>query len=776
MASAATAPPAPTAGSPRAPAGSGTGVSPGSLQGAATPMLTLPDRTPGEPAPAPAPGPPPSRTPAPGEPVAVPTPVPSRPDPGSGRLSEPAPQPGAAPVDPSPDSAGGLHGKAPDSVGSLRGHEWSIPWAGSGAAIIVSGGTTSVSTDDLDATAGSLILAADSLDDARTHAQAALNEVQARPAPVVPDPTPSTQVSRFFVCQDPYSSEPAPMGALFTCTPGVPAPSSPLEGLPAFTEPGSLSSWAPGQWDPATTFELKRSTAVTALTSLISGPGSLQDTASVLRALASDLSACSELYGLAEGSATPGGGTMGPVDMRAFDNMLLNRALWPIVAGAGLALTPGTDLYQWILDNVSENEMILAGVQSLTVLLNDPATAQWVKNDIARLILLSSWLSQAKTGREAVTIQAYLAAVAQRIDPWVSEQLPETTRVGTRTVSTASLTPMQRACLHLANLSGQSGATLFGSQVGLSVKPVNGKGYSVLPPSREDPYGLGTPVAPGLLGAMTPATAPRTISETISHSQDVQSAGSQMQGEGQEVGVISIQRTDHADGRVSWTVYVPGTTDWTSGDNEPQDLLTNLEAVAGVPTVMESAVVTAMRQAGIQPGQEVALYGHSQGGITVSNLAADPAIRERYTITSVLTAGSPTAEADIPDDVHVLHVENTADAVPGLEGAATPTAENRQVALVDTHQMGIEEYPHGSDVYARATQGMEEAYPEIAPWSETFNRVTGAGEEGAVTTEQVFVIQRELNDPVGPIHRPGSGPPLLLGTVPRLPGYGPGAG
>ncbi|RRD30203.1 hypothetical protein EII10_03840 [Actinomyces bowdenii] len=763
--SATSAPPAPTAGSPGAPAGSGTGVSPGSLQGAATPMLTLPAPAPGEPGPAPAPGPPPVRTPAPGEPVAVPTPVPSHADPGAGSLTEPAPQPGAPPVDP-----------LPDPIHSPHGHEWSIPWAGSGAAIIVSGGTISVSTDDLDATASSLTLAAASLDDARTHAQAALSEVQARPAPVAPDPMPSTQISLIPACQDPYASAPAPIGAVRSCTPGVPAPTSPLDGLPAFTEPGSLSSWAPGQWDPAITFELRRSTAVTALNSLISGPGSLQDTASALRALASDLSACSELYGLAEGSATPGAGTMGPVDMRAFDNMLLNRVLGPAVAGAGLALTPGTDLYQWILDNVSENEMMLAGVQSLTVLLNDPATAQWVKNDIARLILLSSWLSQARTGREAVTIQAYLDSVARRIDPWVSQQLPETTQVGTRTVSTASLTPMQRACLHLAGLSGRSGAGIFGSQAGLSVTPLNGRGRTRLPPAREDPYGLGTPVAPGLLGAMTPSSAPRTISETISHCQSVQSIGSRMQDEGEEAGVISIQRTEHADGRVSWVVYVPGTTDWTSGDHEPQDLLTNLEAVAGVPTVMESAVVTAMRQAGIQSGQEVALYGHSQGGITVSNLAADPAIKERYTITSVLTAGSPTAEADIPDDVQVLHLENTGDAVPGLEGRATPTGPHRQVALIDTHQLGIEQYPHGSDVYARATQGIEEAYPEIAPWSESFNRVTGAGEEGAVTTEQVFAIQRDLNDPAGPAHRPGSGPPLLLGTVPRLPGHAPGAG
>ena len=73
-----------------------------------------------------------------------------------------------------------------------------------------------------------------------------------------------------------------------------------------------------------------------------------------------------------------------------------------------------------------------------------------------------------------------------------------------------------------------------------------------------------------------------------------------------------------------------------------------------------------------QTGEEVALYGHSQGGITVSNIAADPAIQDRYNITTLLTAGSPTAGADIPDDVHALHLENTGDASPGLTPPPPP--------------------------------------------------------------------------------------------------------
>ena len=215
----------------------------------------------------------------------------------------------------------------------------------------------------------------------------------------------------------------------------------------------------------------------------------------------------------------------------------------------------------------------------------------------------------------------------------------------------------------------------------------------MLPPAAKDPFGLASPVKPGMTGKGKEARSPQSISETITHCQEVQSSRNSLGQGNEEAGVVSIQRVEHADGRVSWVVYVPGTTDWTVGDGEPQDLLTNLEGVGGTPTAMESGVVTAMRQAGIKPGEEVALYGHSQGGITVSNIAADPAIQDRYNITTLLTAGSPTAGADIPDDVHALHLENTGDAVPGLDAAATPTGPHRQVAMLDTHQMSTNGYP-----------------------------------------------------------------------------------
>ena len=619
------------------------------------------------------------------------------------------------------------NGPAPEDTG----HPWRM-WGGL-APTIVSGGSVSVDTADLDALSSSLTSAAGSLDDARTLIATAVTEVNAAPPPPLPPISPFEPRSLL----NPQGTWDDVDGQC------VPAPDPAI--LPSFpTQDNGLSS----QVYPFG-LDLEKSAALQSLTALSTGPGSLQDAADTLRGIASDVIACSQAHTLAEGGATPGPGLVGPVDIRAFDGGLAYQALGLGISAAvsgptGLATlltTPGSPLYA----KLAENEDGQAVAEALHLLLADPATAQWVKDDAVRIVLLTLWLQKARTGRESATIEAYLKQVSERLDPWVTQHLPGQVPVGTRTVDTTSLTPMQRVTAYLGMNATALGAGLYGRQTGITVTPVGGSGSTVLPPATKDPLGLGSPVQAGMTGKGKDSRSPQSISETITHCQELQASRGSLGQDYEEAGVISIQRVEHADGRVSWVVYVPGTTDWTVGDGEPQDLLTNLEGVGGTPTAMESAVVTAMRQAGIQPGEEVALYGHSQGGITVSNIAADPAIQDRYHITTVLTAGSPTAGADIPDDVHALHLENAGDAVPGLDAAPTPTGPHRQVAMLDTHQMDMGGYPHASDVYAQATEGLEERAPELADWRTSFSHASGAGEHGATTTEYTFAVQRDTD-------------------------------
>ena len=634
--------------------------------------------------------------------------------------SDPSPPEPAAPPAP-------YNGPAPEDTG----HPWRM-WGGL-APTIVSGGSVSVDTADLDALSSSLTSAAGSLDDARTLIATAVTEVNAAPPPPLPPMSPFEPRSLL----NPQGTWDDVDGQC------VPAPDPAI--LPSFpTQDNGLSS----QVYPFG-LDLEKSAALQSLTALSTGPGSLQDAADTLRGIASDVIACSQAHTLAEGGATPGPGLVGPVDIRAFDSGLayqaLGRGISAAVSGptglATLLTTPGSPLYA----KLAENEDGQAVAEALHLLLADPATARWVKDDAVRIVLLTLWLQKARTGRESATIEAYLKQVSERLDPWVTQHLPGQVPVGTRTVDTTSLTPMQRVTAYLGMNATALGAGLYGRQIGITVTPVGGSGSTVLPPATKDPLGLGSPVQAGMTGKGKDSRSPQSISETITHCQELQASRGSLGQDYEEAGVISIQRVEHADGRISWVVYVPGTTDWTVGDGEPQDLLTNLEGVGGTPTAMESAVVTAMRQAGIQPGEEVALYGHSQGGITVSNIAADPAIQDRYNITTVLTAGSPTAGAAIPDDVHALHLENAGDAVPGLDAAPTPTGPHRQVAMLDTHQMDMGGYPHASDVYAQATEGLEERAPELADWRTSFSHASGAGEQGATTTEYTFAVQRDTD-------------------------------
>ena len=162
-------------------------------------------------------------------------------------------------------------------------------------------------------------------------------------------------------------------------------------------------------------------------------------------------------------------------------------------------------------------------------------------------------------------------------------------------------------------------------------------------------------------------TGVTTSADTIEHIVD-------MHGGDADNGEIAIEEhvTVGEDGTTtrSWTVDIRGTQSFAIGQSGPQDMTTNLQGVAGMASDQLNAVMEAMDAAGISPEDAVEFAGHSQGGIMAAQLAADPAVRARYNVVSVVTAGSPTATV-APSDVPVLSYENSGDIVPGLEGNAT---------------------------------------------------------------------------------------------------------
>ena len=174
--------------------------------------------------------------------------------------------------------------------------------------------------------------------------------------------------------------------------------------------------------------------------------------------------------------------------------------------------------------------------------------------------------------------------------------------------------------------------------------------------------------------AAMPDAAPDTHYQGVTTSADTIEHITQMHGGDSDNGEIAIEEhvTVGEDGTTtrSWTVDIRGTQSFAIGQSGPQDMTTNLQGVAGMASDQLDAIMEAMDAAGISPEEAVEFAGHSQGGIMAAQLAADPAVRARYNVVSVVTAGSPTATV-APSDVPVLSYENSGDIVPGLDGNAT---------------------------------------------------------------------------------------------------------
>ena len=165
-------------------------------------------------------------------------------------------------------------GPAPED----SGHSWTI-WRG-GPAVVVSGGTVSVNTSDLDSLANSLTSAAGSLDDARSLIANVVTEVSMAPSPSPPTAQVGPLTSNIL----------APLSAKWKDINGqcVPMPKnedhSPIDSL--------IRDWGDVRVHIGFDVDLEKSNALQALDALTTGPGSLEAVAGTLRGIASDVTAC----------------------------------------------------------------------------------------------------------------------------------------------------------------------------------------------------------------------------------------------------------------------------------------------------------------------------------------------------------------------------------------------------------------------------------------------------------------------------------------------------
>jgi hypothetical protein len=215
-------------------------------------------------------------------------------------------------------------------------------------------------------------------------------------------------------------------------------------------------------------------------------------------------------------------------------------------------------------------------------------------------------------------------------------------------------------------------------------------------------------------------------------------------------GTVAVTRLDHPDGTRSWLVQVPGTEEGGIAGSNPMDMSSNLRLIAGQAAASSTLVVAALRMSGVPRGEPVMLAGHSQGGMAAMAVAGDPAVTSRYTITHVLTAGSPVAGMSVPASTQVLSLENRTDPVPALDGAPNPDEPHRTTVRVDPatsadprDRLAANDLlaSHGIDTYARTADRVETELaddPSVSAWLDSA-RTQVYGPEG--TTASVTEYQ-----------------------------------
>ncbi|QDB80529.1 hypothetical protein FE251_14985 [Georgenia wutianyii] len=242
---------------------------------------------------------------------------------------------------------------------------------------------------------------------------------------------------------------------------------------------------------------------------------------------------------------------------------------------------------------------------------------------------------------------------------------------------------------------------------------------------------------------------PRLVAPSRDLAAVVDSLRTVHQDHGAEPGTVEVRRTDHPDGRRTWTVLLPSTQAMVPGGSNPVDNLTNGETYSGLVSDVEIAAARAMTLAGIAPGEAVAVVGFSQGGLVAMRLAADPVVRARFDIRAVVTAGSPVAHLPTPHGTEVLHLEHLEDPFIGLDGTTNPasperTTVSRSLATGTTGEVRFEVPPgesHSVVEYGRtAALALAAGEPSVVHASQRLAEITGGA--GARVTATAYTVER----------------------------------
>ncbi|MET3810547.1 hypothetical protein [Arthrobacter sp. UYEF3] len=286
--------------------------------------------------------------------------------------------------------------------------------------------------------------------------------------------------------------------------------------------------------------------------------------------------------------------------------------------------------------------------------------------------------------------------------------------------------------------------------------------------------------------SMAPGLAflkPRPVTVVGRHSGagdvDLSPAGLLRRAEavGRNSGDIEILQVDGGDGR-AWVVVVPGTQlgGLPEGTN-PFDAAGIAEGLGYDSQETTAAIRQALREAGAEAGEQLAVVGYSQGGIHAMNLSRDKAFLAEFDLKYVLTAGSPVGGITPEPGIGSLHLEHQHDWVPGADGVANADTKERVtvtltngLAMPPPQDFGLGP-GHRLENYAAGAEAVSASRdPSLLASTAALAAVVGAGGTASVTR---FSLRREPLPAPGAVTAPG--PNRGAGVPPPRP-PAPGAG
>ncbi|MCM1966608.1 hypothetical protein [Streptomyces sp. G1] len=203
-------------------------------------------------------------------------------------------------------------------------------------------------------------------------------------------------------------------------------------------------------------------------------------------------------------------------------------------------------------------------------------------------------------------------------------------------------------------------------------------------------------------------------------------------------GLVLLRRVECTDGAVRYVLLLPGTSFALLSNSTPQDLVGAFDGLLRTDTTYTRAARKLLLRAGVPAGSEIMLVGHSLGGLTAMNLAADAEVSSRYQVTHVITLGSPI-DGKRPADhtTRVISLVNKHDVIPMLDGRGPASPNGIPDSWVELAWLDESyDYPlsHAPQAYSDTLRG------PMAHYREKVNALIGAY-EGRIVGNQPYTLR-----------------------------------